>query len=165
MNTTPSQHQDPLYPTLHPAWHKMIRRSRSGDRTLALILCRRAYDAKNGGCFTGVGSLGDNALATAFGISLRQAQRLRSNTSLWRWAGDDLQLFFFGAEPLAGAPSPATYGKRRARHASLAIARKARAARRQQLSDARASEPYADIEESTLQAAEEEPDTPLDDEL
>lgn len=153
MNTTPPPNE-PSYPSLQAFWHKMIRRCRAGDRAIALQLCRSAYLWQNGGLFPALRSQSDFELGALFRLSARQVQRLRHNSPLWHWEGEDLYLFFVGAPREDGKPTPQTYGKRRARHAASAAARKRREAGRKRL-EPRGKE-YPILDNETLLAADED---------
>lgn len=134
----------------------MIRRSRASDRAVALQLCRAAFREHNGGCFRALGERSDAEIATALGLTARQVKRLREPSPLWRWEGSDVLLFFVGAPHEEGMPTPASYGKRRARHAAGAGERRLRAARRRRLQQAPAEYPLLDDPESLLAAEEDE---------
>lgn len=155
MNTIPPSDSS-SYPSLQSAWHKMIRRSRASDRAVALQLCRAAFREHNGGCFRALGERSDAEIATALGLTARQVKRLREPSPLWRWEGSDVLLFFVGAPTEEGMPTPASYGKRRARHAAGAGERRLRAARRRRLQQAPAEYPLLDDPESLLAAEEDE---------
>lgn len=155
MNTTPpSDHLS--YPPLQPAWHKMIRRSRAGDRAIALQLCRAAFREQNGGSFAAIRRCSDLEIGKRFGLTARQICRLRESTPLWYWEGDALHLFFVGAPAAEGQPTPATYGKRRARHAARAAEQRHRAARRRRLANQPAEYPLLNDSDNFLAAEEGE---------
>lgn len=134
----------------------MIRRSRAGDRTIALQLCRAAFRSQNGGRFEALGEHPDVAIAAELGLSARQVKRLRENTPLWRWEGNDVLLFFVGAPTEPGQPTPATYGKRLARHASCAANCRRRAARRGRLQPLASEYPVLDDSDDLMAADENE---------
>lgn len=142
------------YPSLQDAWHKMIRRSRAGDRAIALQLCRAAFLRGNGGRFTALGEHSEEEIADLLGLTPRQVKRLRETSPLWRWEGSDVLLFFVGAATEEGRPTPATYGKRRARHAVRDGERRKRSARRAHLLPPPA--PYPLLDGENLMAAEED---------
>lgn len=154
MNTTSSSDHS-SYPSLQPAWHKMIRRSRSGDRAIALQLCRAAFRTQNGGRFAELFRCDDADLSRSLELTVRQVRRLHEASPLWRREGDDLLLFFADAPAEEGQPTPASYGKRRARHAVLAARRRKREARRKQLLPLTREYPQPDDTDS-LQAAEDD---------
>lgn len=150
------------YPPLQPAWHKMIRRSRPGDRAIALQLCRAAFRMQNSGRFAALFLLADADIASMLGLTARQMRRLHEGSPLWRRESDDLLLFFADAPAEEGQSTPESYGKRRARHAILAARRRRREARRARLRPH--AREYPQLQDTdTLIAAEDEPCDPLDD--
>lgn len=161
MNTKSSSDHS-SYPSLQPAWHKMIRRSRSGDRAIALQLCRAAFRAQNDGRFTDLFLLTDADIASMLGLTTRQMRRLHEGSPLWRRKGDDLLLFFADAPAAEGKPTPASYGKRRARHAALAARRRKREARRAQLLPLVREYPQLNDTDSLLAAEDDELDSTND---
>lgn len=154
MNTIPPSDSSP-YPTLQPAWHKLIRRSRSSERAIALQLCRAAFREQNGGRFTALGQLSDAEIAAKLALTARQVKQLREGSPLWRWEGSDVLLFFVGTPTEEGQPTPADYGKRRARHAICVGKRRQRSARRCRLQLPTAEYPLLD-DHDHLMAAEED---------
>lgn len=158
MNTKSSSDHS-SYPCLQPAWHKMIRRSRSGDRAIALQLCRAAFRAQNDGRFTDLFRLDDADLARALELTARQMRRLHEGSPLWRREGDDLLLFFADAPAAEGKPTPASYGKRRARHAVRAARRRERETRRAQLLPLVREYPQLNDTDSLLAAEDDELDS------
>lgn len=128
----------------------MIRRSRAGDRSIALILCRAAFREQNGGCFPALAALDDEALRVRFGLTPHQLTRLRRESPLWRWKDGNLELFFYGSPVQEGKPTPENYGKRRARLARRKREREQRFRRRSQLG----SIPYSIPDETNLLAAD-----------
>lgn len=155
MNTIPPSDSS-TYPSLQPSWHKMIRRSRAGDRAIALQLCRAAFRAQNGGRFAALGDYPDADIAAELGLTARQVKRLRESSPLWRWEGSDVLLFFVGAPTEAGLPTPSSYGRRLARHASSAGARRRREARRSLLLPRPSEYPVLDDTDDLMAAEEEE---------
>lgn len=153
MNTIPDSN-GPSYPTLQAAWHKMISRSRASDRAIALLLCRAAFQERNGGRFTNIRSLTEAELTERLGVSSRQQLRLMQNSPLWRWVGNDLELFFYGSPGEEGQPTPSTYGKRRARHARRKREREHREQGRRRLG----SLPYIIPDDEAWLAADEDED-------
>lgn len=154
MNTIPSS-DDSSYPSLQPAWHKLIRRSRASDRAIALQLCRAAFREQNGGRFTALGQLSDTDIAATLELSARQVKQLRERSPLWRWEGSDVLLFFVGSPTEEGQPTPADYGMRRARHAISEGKHRQRSARRCRLQLPTAEYPLLD-DHDHLMAAEED---------
>lgn len=153
MNTIPpSDHSS--FPSLQTAWHKLICRSRAGDRRIALQLCRAAFRERNGGRFAALGERSDADIAAHLGLTPRQVERLRKPSPLWRWEGNDVLLFFVGAPESEDHPTPATYGKRRARHAVRSGKRRQRSMRRLHLLPPPAVYPLLD--EEGLMAADED---------
>ena len=157
MNTPHSSHESP-YPSLQPAWHKMIRRSRASERAIALALCRAAFQAGNSGCFPELATLSDTEISAQLQLTARQTAQLRRPSPLWRWNGTQLELFFYGAPAEEGAATPESYGKRRARHARNAHERERRSQRREQLNTEPPKPPYEIPDEDILFAAEDESD-------
>lgn len=154
MNTIHHPHE-PSYPSLQSVWHKMIRRSRAGDRSIALILCRAAFREQNGGCFPALTELSDDELCSRIGLTARQLTRLRGESPLWRWNGKNLELFFYGSPVEEGLPTPSGYGKRRARIARRKREREQRFRRRMQLGTV----PYSLPDDAHLLAADEDEET------
>lgn len=153
MNTIPpSDHSS--YPSLQASWHKMIRRSRAGDRSIALQLCRAAFREQNGGRFPALGERSDADIALFLGLTARQEKRLRESSPLWRWEGNDVLLFFVGFPREEGQATPESSGSRRARHAVRESGRRLRQARRSRLMPPPAEYPMLDGDD--LLAADED---------
>lgn len=155
MNTIPPSDSSP-YPTLQPAWHKLILRSRASVRAIALQLCRAAFREQNGGRFTALGKLSDTDIAAALALTARQVKQLREGSPLWRWEGSDVLLFFVGAPSDEGRPTPTEYGKRRARHAIREGKRNQREERRRRLQTQIAEYPLLDGYDNMIAAEEDE---------